>query len=459
MNRENQNVGDLRNKKIGRLLAKLAIPTTIAMIANSLYNIVDTIFIGKGVGTLAIAGIGIVFPIQMIVMSLAQLIGLGSASMISRYLGRKDYKNAANVAGNSFLSIAILGIAVSAVVFIFMGPILKLFGASENILPYAGQYLSIIVFGFIYFPFMVSTNNIIRAEGDARNSMLIMLLATGLNIVLDPIFIFGFNMGIRGAAYATIISQFAGFIFAVSYYLRGKSILPVKINCFKLKFSIIKEMTGLGFASFIRQVSASFLIIIVNNSLNLYGGDIFIAAYAVVNRIFIFTAMPLFGVVAGVQPIIGYNHGADNTKRVRQALKVSILSTVAVGSFSFLIFMIFPSHIISIFSNDSELISIAVFPLRMITLLFPFLGSQFIGAGFFQSIGKAAPSIILSMSRQILFLIPLILLMPLLLGINGIWISFPIADILAIILTGIFLYRELKRIGRPDKMDPLCQNT
>ena len=448
MANSNQNIIDLENKRIGPLLAKLAIPTTIGMLVNSLYNIVDTIFIGKGVGTLAIAAIGIVFPIQMIIMSLAQLIGLGSASMISRSLGKKDYGRAGLTIGNSFIAITILGIVFSVVIFIFMNPILRLFGATENILPYARDYLSIVAFGFVYFPFLVSTNNLIRAEGDAKNSMLILLLATISNIILDPIFIFVFKLGIKGAAYATIIAQFIGFTYAIQYYLRRKNSIAIKIHYFKLRFSVIKEMVSLGFASFIRQVSASFLIILVNNSLRAYGGDIAIATYSIVNKIVMFVTMPLFGIVAGVQPMIGYNYGAMKMNRVKEALKVSVLSTVAIGLFFSILFLVFPTPIISVFSNDPELIASGAFPLRMIILLFTLIGFQIIGAGFFQSIGKARPSIILSLTRQVLFLLPLILLLPLLWGENGIWIAFPIADLLAIITTGIFLYKELKKINK-----------
>ena len=445
---KSQNIIDLENKRIGPLLAKLSIPTTIGMLVNSLYNIVDTIFIGKGVGTLAIAAIGIVFPIQMIIMALAQLIGLGSASIISRNLGKKEYERAGLVAGNSFIAITVLGIIISVVVFMFMNPILRLFGATENILPYARDYLFIVAFGFVFFPFLVSTNNLIRAEGDAKNSMIILLLATVSNIILDPIFIFVFKLGIKGAAYATIIAQFIGFTYAILYYLRKKSSIPIKIHHFRLKFSVIKEMISLGFASFIRQVSASFLIVLVNNSLRVYGGDVAIAAYSVVNRIVMFVTMPLFGIVAGVQPMIGYNFGAMRMSRVKKSLKVSVLSTVVIGLFFSILFLVFPTPIISLFSNDPELISSGAFPLRMIILLFSMIGFQFIGAGFFQSIGKARPSIILSLTRQVLYLLPLILLLPLLWGVNGIWIAFPIADLLAIITTGIFLYREIKKINK-----------
>jgi putative MATE family efflux protein len=448
MNRIEQNISDLGSKRIGPLLAKLAIPTTIGMLANSLYNIVDTIFIGRGVGTLAIAGIGIVFPIQIIIMAIAQLFGMGAASMVSRSLGKKDYERASNIVGNSFIASFIFGTFAAIMVFTLLNPILRVFGATENILPFARDYLSIVTFGFIFFPFLVSSNNLVRAEGDARYAMTVMLVAIGVNIILDPIFIFGFNMGIKGAAYATIIAQFCGFLYIILYYILGKSSLNIRRVHFRMRWRIIKEMVSLGFASFIRQVSMSFLIIVINNSLRVYGGDIAIAVFSVVNRVVMFATMPLIGIVAGVQPMIGFNYGANNMGRVRESLKTSVLSTVTIGAVFFILFMAIPSKIINLFSTDVELINNGVFSLRMIMLLFPFIGFQLIGAGFFQSIGKAKPSIVLSLSRQVLFLIPLILLLPLLLGINGIWIAFPIADLLAIIITGVLIYREMGKINK-----------
>jgi len=448
LNRIEKNISDLGNKRIGPLLAKLAIPTTIGMIANSLYNVVDTIFIGRGVGTLAIAGIGIVFPIQMIIMAIAQLFGMGAASMISRSLGKRDYERASNIAGNSFIASFVFGILAAILVFVFLNPILRMFGATENILPFARDYLSIITFGFIYFPFLVSSNNMIRAEGDAKNAMVVMLLAIGINIILDPIFIFVLDLGIRGAAYATIIAQFIGFLYISIYYIRGKSSLSIRLYHFKTKWLIMKEMMSLGFASFVRQVSMSILIIVVNNSLKVYGGDIAIAVFSVINRVIMFITMPLFGIIAGTQPIIGFNYGAKKMDRVKKSLIIAVLSTIVIGGVFFVLLMIIPSKVISLFSTDVELINNGIFPFRMIIMLFPFIGFQIIGSGFFQSIGKAKPSIALSLTRQVLFLIPMILILPLIMGINGIWIAFPIADFLAIIVTGILLAREIKKINK-----------
>ncbi len=447
MDDSNKNLTDLGSRKISSLLAKLAIPATIGITSATLYNIVDTIFIGRGVGTLAIAALGIVFPMWMIVMALAQLIGMGSASVLSRSLGKKDYERAYTVTGNSFLLVLILGIVCTAVVLIFLDPILILFGATENIMPYARDYLFITSFGFIYFPFIVASNNLIRSEGNARAAMSVMIVATGLNIVLDPIFIFALDMGIKGAAYATIISQFIGFVYVVYYFASGKSSLSPRLRHFKLNFSIVKEITKLGFASFIRQASFSLLTIIINNALKVQGGDLSIAIYSVINRIIMFITMPMFGIVGGVQPIIAFNYGAKKFDRVKQSVRLSVVVSTIIGIVFFLAIMIFPSQTIGIFSKDINLVKNGVLPIRTIIILYPLIGFQTIGASFFQSIGRAAPSILLSMSRQVLFLIPLVLILPIFWGITGIWISFPIADLLAVILTAVFLRREFNRIS------------
>ncbi len=376
--------------------------------------------------------------------------------MISRSLGKKDYGRAANIAGNSFIASLLFGAFAAAIVFIFLNPILRAFGATENIIPFAREYLSVVAFGFIYFPFLVSSNNMIRAEGDAKNAMVVMLLATGINIALDPVFIFVLGLGIKGAAYATIIAQFCGFTYIILYYALKRSSLFIKIHHFRLKFAILKEMISLGFASFIRQVSMSILIVVVNNSLKLYGGDIAIAVFSVVNRVIMFVTMPLFGVVIGSQPMIGFNYGAARFERVKETLRTSVITTFIIGLVFFIPFMIIPDRIIGLFSTDAALIESGILPFRMIILLFPLVGFQVIGAGFFQSIGKAVESIALSLTRQVLFLIPLILLLPMAMGINGIWISFPIADFLSISVTGILLAVEIKKIN---KLEPAFDET
>lgn len=441
------NLVDLNDKKMGSLLVKFAIPTTIGIIFVTSYNIIDTIFVGRNVGSLGIAALGIVCPLWQFITALALLIGMGSASIISRSLSGKENEKAQIVMGNSIVLVITLGIVSTALVQTYLDPLLRFLGATENIMPYARDYLIIASFGYIFFLLVTSSIYLIRSEGNVKTAMLVMIIASVLNIILDPIFIITLDLGIKGAAYATIISQFSAFIYVVYYYVVNKSSLYVRLRHFKFNFPIIKEIFNLGFSSFIRVTSFSALTIIINNSLKIYSGELSIALYAITNRIFQFSTMPISGIIAGIQPIIAFNYGAKNFDRVKQSFKLSIVILTIIGALFFLAIMIFPSQIIGIFSKDTDLIQKGIFPIRMIILFLPLIGFQNIGTFFFQSIGKAVPSILLSMSRQILFLIPLILILPIFFNITGIWIAFPVADFLAIIMTAFFIKKELNNIN------------
>ncbi|PAB60279.1 MATE family efflux transporter [Anaeromicrobium sediminis] len=438
----------LENEKISKVLMKLSLPATVGMIVNALYNIVDTIFIGRGVGTIAIGALAIAFPIQMIIMAIAQTVGVGGASALSRSLGAKDIERADKVAGNSFISVFIVSIITVVFSFIFMEPILRLFGATENILPYAMEYLKVILLGSLYFPFVVCANNLIRAEGNAKASMIIMVIGTGLNIILDPLFIFVFNMGIAGAAWATIISQFASLVYVGIYMYGGKSALKIRIRHLKLEGSIVKEIFTVGFSSFTRQAAGSVVAIVVNNSLKFYGGDMAISIYGTVNKVIMFLFMPLFGVVQGMQPIVGYNYGAKKVSRVKETVKLSIIVTTILATTSVLIGELFPNLIMKVFTKDKAFIESSASVLRIIIAGIPVIGVQVVGSTLFQSIGKAVPALILSLLRQVLFLIPLVLILPRIgnLGLIGIWMAYPIADILSTAVTGFLLKNEMKKM-------------
>ncbi|MCT4594231.1 MAG: MATE family efflux transporter [Anaeromicrobium sp.] len=436
----------LENDKISKVLMKLSLPATVGMVVNALYNIVDTIFIGRGVGTIAIGALAIAFPVQMIIMAIAQTVGIGGASAVSRSLGAKDVERADKVAGNSFSSVFIVSIITAFLSFIFIEPILKIFGATDNLLPYGVEYLRIILIGSIYFPFVVCANNLIRAEGNAKVSMVIMVIGTGLNIILDPLFIFVFNMGIGGAAWATIISQFASLIYVILYMYGGKSSLKVRFRHLKLEWAIIKEIFTVGFSSFARQGAGSIVAIVVNNSLKFYGGDVAISIFGTVNKVIMFLFMPLFGVVQGMQPIVGYNYGAKKFERVKETVKLSIIVTTILATTSVLIGELFPNLIMRVFTKDMYFIENSASVLRIIIAGIPVIGIQVVGATLFQSIGKAIPSLTMSLLRQVLFLIPLVLILPRIgnLGLLGIWIAYPIADILATFVTGFLLKKEMK---------------
>lgn len=440
----------LENEKMSKLLLSLSLPATVGMIVNALYNVVDTIFIGRGIGYLAIGGLTIAFPVQMVIMAFAQMIGLGAASDISRSLGAKDIERAEKVAGNSFVAVWILGLLICTTGLLFIDPILRIFGATDILLPYAKDYLKIILIGSIYFPFVISANNLIRSEGNARVAMFSMLVGAISNIVLDYIFIFPLGMGVQGAALATILSQSFSFIYVMIYFFGGRSSLKVKFHHLRLDGKVLYEMVTVGLPSFARQISGSLLAIVLNNSLAYYGGELAISVYGVINRVMMFLFMPMFGIVQGMQPIVGYNYGAKQINRVKEAVKLSVYSAIIFATISTLFGVIYPHYIIGMFDDDPELIRNGVYALRIIIAFVPIVGIQIIGAALFQSLGKAIPSLWLTLSRQVLFLIPLVLILPRIdgLGLIGIWIAFPLADLLSTVITVILIKTEMKKIER-----------
>lgn len=439
----------LENEKISRLLIKLSLPATIGMIVNALYNIVDTIFIGRGVGALAIGGLTVAFPIQMVIMAFALMIGIGSASAVSRSLGAKEVEKADYIAGNSFLAIIVISIIIVIFGYVFLEPLLILFGATDTLLPYAKDYMSIIFFGSIFFSFTMSANNLIRAEGNAKDSMGIMIIGTGLNIVLDPIFIFGFKLGIKGAALATILSQFVSFIFIIKYLYGDRSSLKVKLHHLKPQLGILKEIFTVGFSSFARNMAGSITAIVVNNSLKIYGGDTAIAVLGIVNRVIMFLYMPLFGIIQGMQPIVGFNYGAKKYDRVKEVVKTSILVTTILCISGFLVGELFPQSIIRLFSKEEELLKQGIPVLRIVISMTPVIGIQIVGSALFQSLGKAVPSLFLSLLRQVIFLIPLVIILPQIVNnkLLGVWMAYPIADLLSTLATTVLLKRQMNDIS------------
>lgn len=438
----------LENEKITSLLWRLSLPATIAMIVNALYNIVDTIFIGRGIGYLGIGGLTIAFPVQMLIMAVAQMIGIGAASIVSRNLGAKEPEKAKYVVGNAIIVTILLGALISIVGTLFIDPLLILFGATDSLLPYAEEYLQVILIGSLYFPLAVVGNNLIRAEGNAKAAMISMMLGAILNIILDYIFIFPLNMGIRGAALATILSQGATVLYVAFYMYSGKSQLKVKLKHLKPDFSIIRETTTVGLASFARQAAGSIIAILINNLLKQYGGDMGISIYGVVNRVIMFLFMPLFGIVQGMQPIIGYNYGAKRLDRVKEALKLSIIATTILATVSTLFGEIFTRQIIMLFDKNPQLVDGGVMALRIVIAAVPVIGVQVVGAALFQALGKGWPSLILTLSRQVLFFIPLALVLPPYMGMVGIWLAFPLADLASTVFTVILLKKEMMKLDQ-----------
>ncbi|QEN06059.1 MATE family efflux transporter [Thiospirochaeta perfilievii] len=439
----NKEMNKLGTEKIDKLLFKMSMPAVIGMMVNALYNVVDTIFIARGVGTDAIGGLAIAFPIQILIMAFGMLFGTGAASIISRALGEGNHDKANSSAGNVLIISGIVGILIAIPSMIFIEPILQLFGATDNLLPYSKSYMEVILLGAPLIIFLMGGNNIARAEGNAKVAMVSMVIGTGLNIVLDPIFIFIFNLGIRGAALATIISQFVSVIYLLNYFIRGKSSLHFTKHALTLQPKIVVSILSLGVPSFIRQAGGSFVAVILNNALGTYGGDIAISTFGVMNRLLMLGLMPLFGIAQGFQPIAGYNFGAKKMDRLWEVLKHSMVyATILCLIYSSILFF-FPEFMLSIFSTDPELISLGSYAMNYIIMFLPFIGIQVVGSTYFLAIGKIAPSFVLGLSRQVILLLPLVLILPKFLGIQGIWLSFPIADGLALLLTVTWLVLDI----------------
>lgn len=436
----------LADKNVSKLLLELTLPATIGMLVMALYNIVDTVFIGHGVGPVGIAGLSIVFPIQMIVMGFGQMFGMGGASIISRAFGAKDNEKANRTFGNQILAVITFTILVMLPGLLFPQEILTLFGATESILPYSLSYYRIIVFGSGLFMFAMMSNNVLRAEGHAKIAMSNMIISALLNIILDPIFIFGFKMGIQGAALATVTSQGLVVFYLIYHFTKGKSFFRIKLNYMKFNFKIQKEMFAIGLAAFARQVAGSFIVVIINNKLGYFDPTgVYIAVYGIINRLFSLFFMPMFGIGQGLQPILGYNYGAKRLDLAKKAIKLAFTWAISFATFAFVLIQIFPGFLMTWFTTDSQVIEVGIYAIRRMTILFPIIAVQVIGSTIFQAIGHALESLILSLSRQILFFIPFFYLLSHYYGFLGVLITFPIADLLAFTVTLAMLIREFKK--------------
>ena len=443
---------ELAHKNIGPLLLSYSAPAIVGMLVNSTYNLVDAFFVGRGVGYLALAGLSVAFPVQMMVLGLAQVVGIGSSSIISRSLGAGDQRRAERVAGTSFSTVILLNILLTVVGLIFLRPILWAFGASENVMPYAYQYMSIILGGSVFFAFSVSSATIVRAEGNARLAMTCMMLGAVTNCLLAPLFIFGFHMGVRGAAIATVLANVAVFTYIASYFLRGKSMLRIRRADLFPDFSFYPEMFGIGISSFTRMAAGSVLAIILNKSINYYGTDAHLAILGVINRVMLFFVMPMFGLIQGLQPIAGFNYGARNIPRVKEAIWLASKYATIMALFAFIMLMTFPQVIFRMFNLEPADIQQGATIMRVVILALPLIGFQIVGASVFQALGRAWPALFLSMARQLILLGPLLLLFPLLFGLMGLWVAFPVADLLSTVLTAVWVIYEIRRL---DRLPPL----
>ncbi|MCD4669507.1 MAG: MATE family efflux transporter, partial [Actinomycetia bacterium] len=426
--------GDLRV-----LLFRFSIPSIVGMIVSALYNLVDTIFVGNGVGPIAIAALTIVFPIQIIMLAIGLMIGVGSASVISRGLGKGDEGLAAKTVGNAVIVNIILNAFLMSAALIFIDNILKFFGASANVMPYACDYLSIILIGFIFFSLSFAANHIIRAEGRPRAAIYPMIIGAALNIILDPIFIFVFKMGVRGAAIATIISQAASVLYIVLYLYFGKSIFRPKKGMFRIDFRLIKNILTIGFPSFLTAITDSIIFLIFNRAILYYGNDTYLAIAGITIRIMNFIVMPIVGISYGFSTIVSFNYGAKLYIRVKKVFREAVIWTSLLAFIGFIMSMFFPRLLFRIFTDDIQVINNGIVPMRIAVILFPVLGFLIVGGTLFQAIGKPVPALIINFSRQVIFLLPAIFILPIFFGLNGVFLSWPVSDFLSFIVTIIFI--------------------
>jgi len=434
----------LGTEKISKLLIKQAVPASIGILVMSLNMIVDTIFVGRWIGVLAIAAITVVLPIVFLISSIGMGIGIGGSSIISRALGAKNPEKAFRVFGNQ-ISMT-LGLSVFFVLIgIFMcNSLLELFGANGDILLPATEYFHVVLYGVPFLAFAMMGNPVIRAEGKPKYAMYAMILPAITNIILDIIFIKVLDMGMYGAGLATSISYAVCGLFIFGFFLSKKSELVINIKDFALDFPIVKEIVQLGGITIIRQGTISLLIIILNYTLFKYGGEISIAIYGIINRVMMFALFPVLGVTQGFLPIAGFNYGAKDAKRVKETIKTAIIYGTSVATVIFLFIVTFPETVSSIFTKDADLIAKTPHALWIAFLATPVITTQLIGSAYFQAAGKALPALLLTLLKQGVFLIPLVYIMPKFFGIDGVWYSFPIADVLATLITYIFLKREVR---------------
>lgn len=438
---------------VGKLLLEFSIPAIVAMIANALYNVVDSIFVGRGVGPLALTAVTIALPIMVVLMAFGMLIGIGATAMISLKLGQQKRDEAEQILGTAFAMSFFLGIVITAVLLLYLDPLLRFLGATPDVFVYAKQFCSIILIGTTFQFISFGVNNVIRAEGNPMISMATMLFSAGLNTILNWVFIFGLHLGVRGSALATVITQMIVSGYILYHFTAGHSNLKLYRKNFKIPADLLKKIVSIGLSPFLLQLGASVTLFVFNNTLMAYGGAMAVAAMGVINRTSLMLLMPIFGINQGSQPIIGYNYGAKKYDRVKKTLRLAAIAATLVCLAGFISVEIFSSHIIGLFGKDKELIMIGTRGIRIFLLMLPIIGIQIVITNYFQSVGKASRAILLSLVRQVLLLIPLVLILPRFFGLDGVWIAGPVSDFTAAMISVIFLIREFRYLQ--DKHDLL----
>jgi putative MATE family efflux protein len=435
----------LGTESIAKLLKGYAVPAIIAMTASSLYNIADSIFIGHGVGSLAIAGLALTFPLMNLAAAFGSLVGVGASTLVSVKLGQQEYEGANKALGNVLVLNILIGIVFTLVCLWLLDPILYFFGAGEHTLMYARDYMQIILIGNVITHTYLGLNAVLRSSGHPRMAMYATLTSVVVNCVLNPIFIFGFGWGIKGSAWATVISQLISLVWQFVHFSNPKELLHFRKGIYRLKAEFVRSMLAIGLSPFLMNLCSCLIVLLINLGLKEHGGDMAIGAYGIVNRIIFLFVMVIMGLNQGMQPIAGYNFGARRFDRVTKVTKLTIYWAVGVALFGTLVCQLFPTQILHLFTTDPELIREAVFGLHIVFLVFPVVGFQMVATNFFLSIGMSRQAIFLSLTRQLLFLIPCLLVLPRFLGVMGVWVSLPVADLTASVLTAFMMAAQFRK--------------
>ena len=439
---------ELETKKISTLLKEYAVPGIIAMTASSLYNMVDSIYIGhiKDVGALAISGLAVTFPIMNLGTAIGTLVGVGASTLVSMLLGQKNYVTANKVLPNVVTLNVVLGAIFSILLLCFLKPVLFFFGASEAIYPFARDYMVIILAGFIISHLYFGLNGMIRATGNPKLAMGLTLFTVISNAILDPIFIFGLGLGVKGAAIATVLCQTMSLVYSIIYFSSGKNVIHFGKRIFGFSAKIARTSMGIGLGPFLMNTAACLVAMFINQQLRHYGGDLAIGAYGIINRISFLFIMVIMGINQGMQPIASYNYGAGRGKRVKEVYWLSVKCATAVSLAAFIVSEFLPGPAAAMFTNDPELKGLAVHGMRLMNIMFPIIGFQIISTNLFQCLGMVKKSVFLSLSRQLIFLLPALYLLPLAFGIEGVWLSYPASDVLAFTCTVILIIRLIRQL-------------
>lgn len=445
---------ELGTKPIRQLLFQYSIPAIIAMTASSLYNIVDSVFIGQGVGPLAISGLALTFPLMNLSAAFGAMVGVGASTLISVKLGQKDYGTAQNVLGNVVTLNLIIGLAFGFICLMLLDPILYFFGASDDTISYARDYMQVILWGNVFTHSYLGLNAVLRSAGHPRQAMMATIATVLINTVLDYLFIYPFGWGIRGAAFATVLAQIIILIWQFKIFSNKNELLHLRRGIYKLKSRIVKEALAIGMSPFLMNLAACMVVLFINKGLKEYGGDLAIGAYGIVNRIIFFFIMIVIGLNQGMQPIAGFNFGARQYDRMMRVMKLTMIAATCVTTAGFLIGELCPGVVVSAFTTDEDLKQLAMQGMRIVVAVFPIVGSQMVTTNFFQSIGMASKSIFLSLTRQLLFLLPCLYILPPIMdawvgdGSLGVWMSIPTADLLSTIIAAWMMIYQLKKFRK-----------